>query len=47
MAAFDVLSKICQQRGDDDELTASAAGTFPQVDPSVVAWVQVGRNALV
>ena len=47
VAAFEILSKICQQHGDDDELTASAAGTFPQVDPSVVAWVQVGRNALV
>ena len=27
VAAFEVLSKICQQHGD--ELTGSAAGTFP------------------
>ena len=45
MAAFEVLSKICQQHGD--ELTDSAAGTFPQVDSSVIAWVQTNRNALV
>ena len=37
VAAFEVLSKICQQHGD--ELTGSATGTFPQVDPSVTAWV--------
>ena len=45
VAAFEVLSKICQQHGD--ELTRSAAGTFPQVDLSVTAWVQTNHNALV
>ena len=37
VVGFEVLSKICQQHGD--ELTDSAAGTFPQVDLSVIAWV--------
>jgi len=45
VVAFEVLSKICQQHGE--ELTGSAAGTFPQVDPFVTAWVQTNRNALV
>ena len=36
VVAFEVLSQICQQHGD--ELTGSATGTFPQVDPSIVAW---------
>jgi len=45
VVAFEILSKICQQHGD--ELTTSAAGTFPLVDPSVIAWVQTNRNALV
>ena len=37
VVAFEVLSKVCQQHGD--ELTGSAASTFPQVDPLVIAWV--------
>jgi len=45
VAAFEVLSKICQQHGE--EHTGSAVGTFPQVDPSITAWVQTNRNALV
>ena len=45
VAAFEVLSKICQQHGD--ELIANAVGTFPQVNPSVKAWLQTSRNALV
>ena len=45
MVAFEVLSKICQQHGD--ELTGSAASTFPQVDPATSVWVQHNRNALV
>ena len=45
MAAFEVLSKMYQQHGD--ELTGSATGTFPQVDLSVTAWVQTNHNALV
>ena len=45
MVAFEVLSKICQQHGD--ELTGSATGTFPQVDSLVIAWVHANRNALV
>jgi len=36
VVSFEVLSQICQQHGD--ELTGSAAGTFPQVDPSTVVW---------
>ena len=45
MVAFEVLSKIYQQHGD--ELTGSAASTFPQVDPTTLVWVQRNRNALV
>ena len=45
MVAFEVLSKICQQHGD--ELTGSAASTFPQVDPTTSVSVQRNRNALV
>lgn len=37
MVAFEVLSQICQQHGDD--LTASAAGSFPHVDPVEIVWV--------
>ena len=37
VVAFEVLSKICQQHGD--ELTGSAASTFPQVDPTTLVWV--------
>ena len=43
--AFEVLSQICQQHGD--ELTGSAAGTFPRVDLSTVVWAQCNRNALI
>ena len=42
--AFEVLSQICQQHGD--ELTGSAASTFPQVDPSTIVWAQRNNNAL-
>ena len=45
VVAFEVLSKICQQHGD--ELTGSAAGTFPQVDPSTTVWAQRNSNALI
>ena len=45
VAAFEVLSKICQQHGD--ELTGSATSTFSQVDPATSVWVQRNRNALV
>ena len=40
-----MLSQICQQHGD--ELTGSAAGTFPRVDPSTTVWAQRNRNALI
>ena len=43
--AFEVLSQICQQHGD--ELTGSATGTFPQVDPSTAVWAQRNINALI
>ena len=43
--AFEVLSQICQQHGD--ELTGSAAGTFPWVDPTTIVWAQRNRNALI
>ena len=43
--AFEVLSQICQQHGD--ELTDSAAGTFPWVDPSIAVWAQRNHNALI
>ena len=43
--AFEVLSQICQQYGD--ELTGSAAGTFPWVDPSTIVWAQRNSNALI
>ena len=45
VVAFKVLSHICQQHGD--ELTSSAAGTFPRVDPSTVVWAQRNNNALI
>ena len=45
VVAFEVLSQICQQHRD--ELTGSAADTFPQVDPSTVVWAQRNRNALI
>ena len=43
--AFEVLSQICQQHGDEN--TGSAAGTFPQVDPSTTVWAQRNNNALI
>ena len=43
--AFEVLSRICQQHRD--ELTGSAAGTFPRVDLSTAVWAQRNCNALV
>ena len=43
--AFEVLSQICRQHGD--ELTGSAASTFPRVDPSIAVWAQCNRNALI
>ena len=45
MVAFEVLSKIYQQHRD--ELTGSAASTFPQVDPATLVWAQRNRNVLV
>ena len=45
VVAFEVLSQICQQHGD--ELTGSAASTFPQVDPSTAVWTQHKCNALI
>ena len=45
MVAFELLSKICQQHGD--ELTDSFGSTFPQVDLATLVWVQHNRNALV
>ena len=45
VVAFEVLSQICQQHGD--ELTDSAAGTFPWVDPSIAVWTQRNCNALI
>ena len=45
VVAFEVLSKIYQQHGD--ELTGSVAGTFPRVDPSTIVWAQRNRNALI
>ena len=45
VVAFVLLSKICQQHRD--ELTGSAASTFPQVDLATSVWVQRNRNALI
>ena len=45
VVAFEVLSQICQQHGD--ELTGSAAGTFPRVDPSTTVWAQRNNNTLI
>ena len=39
------MSRICQQHGD--ELTGSAASTFPRVDPSTIVLVQRNHNALI
>ena len=40
-----MLSQICQHHGD--ELTGSATGTFPRVDPSTIVWAQRNSNALI
>ena len=45
MAAFEVLSEIYQEFGD--ELNNGPVGSFPQVDASQTAWTQPGGNALV
>ena len=45
MAAFEVLSEIYQEFGD--ELVNGHAGSFPRVDASQTAWTQPGGNALV
>ena len=45
MVAFEVLIKICQQHGD--ELTGSAAHTFPRVDPSTAVWTKRNHNTLI
>ena len=38
MAAFEILSTLCQQHGDS--LTNSAMGSIPQVDPAMEVWRQ-------
>ena len=43
--AFEVLSQICQLHGD--EVTDSATGTFPRVDPPTILWAQRNNNALI
>ena len=45
MAAFEVLSEICQKFGD--ELVNGPVGSFPRVDASQTIWAQQGGNALV
>ena len=45
MAAFEVLSEICQEFSD--ELVDGPVGSFPRVDASQTAWTQPGGNALV
>ena len=45
VVAFEVLSQTCHQHGD--ELTSSAAGIFPRVDPSTAIWEQRYHNALI
>ena len=45
VVAFEVLSYICKQHGK--ELTGSAAGTFPRLDPSTTVWAQRNSNALI
>ena len=42
VVAFEVLSQICHQHGD--EVTDSAAGTFPQVDPSTIVCAQLSGS---
>ena len=45
VAAFEVLSEICQEFGD--ELVNGPTRSFPRVDTSQTAWTQPGGNALV
>ena len=45
VAAFEVLSEICQEFGD--ELVNGPTRSFPWVDTSQTAWTQLGGNALV
>ena len=45
VVAFEVLSEICQEFGD--EHVNSAVGSFPRVDHSQTVWTQPGGNALV
>ena len=45
MAAFEVLSEIYQEFGD--ELVNGPVGSFPRVDESWTAWTQPSGNALV
>ena len=45
MVALEALSEIYQEFGD--ELINGLARTFPRVDPSMIAWMQPGGNALV
>ena len=37
VAAFEILSTLCQQHGDS--LTNSAAGSIPQVDLATIVWI--------
>ena len=45
VAAFEVLSEICQEFGD--KLVNGPVGSFPRVDTSQTTWTQPGSNALV
>jgi hypothetical protein len=45
VVAFEVLSEICQEFGD--ELTNGLARSFPRVDPSQATWTQPDDNPLV
>ena len=45
VAAFEVLSEICQEFGD--ELVNGPIESFPRVDASQTVWAQQGGNALV
>ena len=45
VAAFEVLSEICQEFGD--ELVNGPVGSFPRVNASQTIWAQQGGNALV
>ena len=45
VAAFEVLSEICQEFGD--ELVNGPTRSFPLENPSQTAWTQPGGNALV